>query len=86
MGHQRCGAVAFAVGVVNGCATAPDHLEDVVEALRPAYELAKPIPGAVEQLRADAILRRLIRAHRMRVIGAYYSLDGGFVDFLFLGF
>lgn len=95
MGHQRCGAVTLAVDVLNGCATAADHLEDVVEALRPAYELAKPIPGdqvdntvraqihlTVEQLRADAFLRPLIRAHRMRVIGAYYSLDSGIVDFL----
>lgn len=94
MGHQRCGAVTFAVDVLNGCATAPDHLREVVEALRPAYEVARPLPGdqvdntvraqirlTVEQLRADAILRPLIRAHRMRVIGAYYSLDSGVVDF-----
>jgi carbonic anhydrase len=95
MGHQRCGAVTLAVDVLNGCATAPDHLEDVVEALRPAYELARPIPGdqvdntvraqirlTVEQLRADTFLRPLIHAHRMHVIGAYYSLDSGIVDFL----
>ena len=95
MGHQRCGAVSFAVDVLNGCATAPDHLEDVVEALRPAYELARPIPGdqvdntvraqirlTVKQLRADAFLRPLIHAHRMLVLGAYYSLDSGLVHFL----
>jgi carbonic anhydrase len=94
LGHQRCGAVSFAVEVLNGCATAPDHLEDVVEALRPAYEAAKPLPGdqvdntvraqirlTVEQLRADAVLHPLVHAHRISVVGGYYSLDSGIVDF-----
>lgn len=97
LGHQRCGAVTLAVDVLNGCATAPDHLEDVVEALRPAYEAAKPLGGdhatqvdntvraqirlTAAQLRDDALLRPLVEEHRIRVVGAYYSLDSGIVDF-----
>lgn len=101
LGHQRCGAVTLAVDVLNGCATAPDHLEDVVEALRPAYEAAKPLGGdhatqvdntvraqirlTAAQLRADALLRPLLDEHRIRVLGAYYSLDSGVVDFAVRG-
>ncbi|MGH3392278.1 MAG: carbonic anhydrase [Actinomadura sp.] len=90
LGHQRCGAVELAVEVLNTGATVPDHLVDVVDALKPAYELAKPLPGdqidntiraqirlTVEQLRADPI----ILEKNSHVIGAYYYLDSGYVDF-----
>ncbi|MEY9964836.1 carbonic anhydrase [Streptacidiphilus sp. MAP12-16] len=94
MGHQRCGAVSFVVETLNAGREAPAHLEDVVEALRPAYEAAKPIPGdqvdntvraqirlTVRQLRHDAILEPLEAEGRARIVGAYYSLDTGAVDF-----
>lgn len=89
MGHQRCGAVTLAVEALNTGATVPDHLVDVVDALKPAYELARPLPGdqidntiraqirlTVKQLRADP----RVEAEDSHVIGAYYSLDTGNVD------
>lgn len=94
MGHQRCGAVSFAVETLNAGREAPAHLEDVLNALRPAYKAAKNTPGdqvdntiraqiqlTVEQLRHDALLEPYERAGRARVVGAYYSLDTGSVDF-----
>ncbi|NEA53347.1 carbonic anhydrase [Streptomyces sp. SID13666] len=94
MGHQRCGAVGFAVETLNAGREAPAHLEDVVEALRPAYDAAKPLPGdqvdntvraqirlTVEQLHHDSMLEPLEAQGRARVIGAYYSLDSGAVEF-----
>ena len=90
LGHQRCGAVTLAVEALNTGATVPDHLVDVVDALTPAYELAKPRPGdqidntiraqiqlTVERLRADPI----VCEEHSYVIGAYYSLDTGYVAF-----
>ncbi|MDH6144770.1 carbonic anhydrase [Kitasatospora sp. GP30] len=94
MGHQRCGAVTFAVDALNNGTEVPAKFKDVVEALRPAYEAALPLPGdqventiraqirlTVAQLRVDPVLAPLISEHRMRVVGAYYSLDTGCVEF-----
>ncbi len=90
LGHQRCGAVTLAVEALNTGAEVPDHLVEVVDALKPAYEAAKPLPGdqidntiraqirlTVERLRADPI----VEAERSHVIGAYYCLDTGVVEF-----
>ncbi|GAA2143021.1 carbonic anhydrase [Kitasatospora kazusensis] len=95
MGHQRCGAVTLAVDVLNNGTEVPAHLVDVVEALRPAYEAAAPLPGdqventvraqtrlTVDQVRGDSLLAPLIAGHRTRVVGAYYSLDTGCVEFV----
>ncbi|MDQ6948181.1 MAG: hypothetical protein M3256_18420 [Actinomycetota bacterium] len=45
LGHQRCGAVIAAVEAFQDDHWPPGHLEDVVEALRPAYNLAVPTTG-----------------------------------------
>ncbi|MBF9072787.1 carbonic anhydrase [Streptacidiphilus fuscans] len=94
MGHQRCGAVTFAVETLNAGREAPAHLKDVVDALRPAYEAAKGLPGdqvdntiraqirlTVFQLQHDELLEPYEREGRAQVVGAYYSLDSGAVDF-----
>ncbi|MBR7837600.1 carbonic anhydrase [Actinospica durhamensis] len=94
MGHQRCGAVTFAVETLNAGQEPPAHLEDVVDALRPAYEAAKDLPGdqvdntiraqirlTVRQLRCDPVLAPYERSGRAHVVGAYYSLDTGAVEF-----
>ncbi|WP_052434942.1 carbonic anhydrase [Streptacidiphilus melanogenes] len=96
LGHQRCGAVVFAVETLNAGQEAPAHLKDVLDALRPAYEAAKGLPGdqventiraqirlTVHQLEHDALLEPFEREGRARVVGAYYSLDTGAVDFCF---
>ncbi|WP_327071392.1 carbonic anhydrase [Kitasatospora sp. NBC_01302] len=95
MGHQRCGAVVFAVDALNNGTEVPAHLVAVVEALKPAYLAAEPLPGdqvdntvraqirlTVDQLREDPLLLPLIGDHLVEVVGAYYSLDSGCVEFM----
>ncbi|MFE0460637.1 carbonic anhydrase [Kitasatospora sp. NPDC058965] len=95
MGHQRCGAVTLAVDALNNGSEVPAHLVDVVEALTPAYRAARPLPGdqventvraqirlTADQLRRDPVLAPLVAEHTVRVVGAYYSLDTGCVEFM----
>jgi carbonic anhydrase len=87
MGHQSCGAVAAAI---EG-GEAPGHLPTLVEAIRPAVEKAKALPGdleanavrlnvemVVEQLRAShPVLEEHVAEGKLRIVGAIYSLDTG---------
>lgn len=95
LGHQRCGAVTAAVEALNHGSEVPEHLADVVEALKPAYRAAKHLPGdqientilaqirlTVRHLRHDRLLEQRIREHRVEAVGAYYSLDTGRVEFM----
>ena len=92
MGHQSCGAVAAAI---EG-GEAPGHLPTLVEAIRPAVEKAKALPGdlaanavrlnvemVVEQLRAShPVLAEHVAEGKLRIVGAVYSLDTGNVAWL----
>jgi carbonic anhydrase len=90
MGHQRCGAVKAAIEVIESGGTAPGHIQSVVDALRPAYAVAVREPGdlldnmvraqtrlAVERIRTDPLIQEFVADGRVRVHGAYYSLDSG---------
>jgi carbonic anhydrase len=90
MGHQRCGAVQSAAHLIRDGGTAPGHIQSIVEALRPAYEVAIKQPGdlidnmvraqtklTVGRLRADPLLHEFIHDDKLAVAGAYYSLDTG---------
>ncbi|MGW6918336.1 carbonic anhydrase [Kitasatospora sp. NPDC054939] len=92
LGHQRCGAVTTAVRTLNSGATAPGRLQKIVDALTPAYHAAKDLPGdqidntvraqvrlTVDQLRSDPLMAADLGD--AEVVGAYYSLDTGAVDF-----
>lgn len=97
MGHERCGAVAAAVSVVEQGATFPGSIGRMVEPILPAV-LAARRTGAKDLLDASvranvsrtvARLRQFsepmvierIKAGRLRIIGARYDLDDGNVDF-----
>jgi len=90
MGHQRCGAVQSAAHLIHDGGTAPGHIQSIVDALRPAYEVAIKQPGdlidnmvraqtklTVDLLRTDPLLQEFIHDGKLRVAGAYYSLDTG---------
>lgn len=97
LGHQRCGAVTAAVNSFREGARLPGHLADMARDLRAPYEEARrkgtPPEQSVEEtvraqtrqtvagLRSDRLLRPLVTAGRLRVVGAYYSLDTGEVTF-----
>ncbi|WP_051969589.1 carbonic anhydrase [Kitasatospora azatica] len=95
LGHQRCGAVSAAVQAFRSGDAPPGHLADVTEDLRPAYEEALgqgPAPEqlieatvraqtrqTVTRLRTDRLLRPLLAAGALEIVGGYYSLDTGAV-------
>ena len=92
LGHQGCGAVAAAIRHIQSGIPAPGHIQAVVDALRPAYRLAKRQPGnlldntiraqtrlAVQRLKRDPVLARLIATENLTIIGGHYGLDSGAV-------
>ncbi|WP_052709004.1 carbonic anhydrase [Streptomyces sp. NRRL S-495] len=97
LGHQRCGAVTTAVECFRDHRRPPGHLADIAQDLRRPYDEALRLgtaPGdlveatihaqtrqTVAALHHDRLLRPLIEAGRLRVVGAYYGLDSGRVTF-----
>jgi carbonic anhydrase len=91
LGHQDCGAVSAAIKVIEHRGRAPGHIRAVVDALRPAYRLAKPQPGdlldnmiraqtrlTVQRLRRDPVLRKL----DLLIVGGRYDMDSGLVEII----
>jgi carbonic anhydrase len=89
LGHQGCGAVEKAIGVIRSGGRAPGHIQAVVDALRPAYYVAKPQPGClvdnmvraqirltVQRLKADPLLGNQL------IVGGYYAMASGAVDII----
>jgi carbonic anhydrase len=96
MGHERCGAVGAAVSVVRENATFPGSIGRMVEPIIPAVLKAQTLTGDIldnsvrenvrrvaNQLRTsvDPLLLDPQRTGRLKVVGAYYDLDTGTVDF-----
>src|SRR6266704_986695 len=93
LGHQSCGAVKAAKETIAAKSKAPGHIQSLVTAIQPAVEAtAKSDLGAtveanvknvVQALRTStAILKPKVDSGEVRVVGAYYSLDTGAVNFL----
>ena len=90
LGHEKCGAVAAAVGGGH----APGHIHSIVKALEPAVASAKALGGdavdnavranvqrVAKQLnQAGPILSELVKAGKLKVVGARYDLDTGLVE------
>ena len=92
MGHERCGAVDAAVkgGEV------PGHIGSLVKAINPAVIRARGKSGDllencvrsnVEMVAArlkssKPILSHLVEEGRLEIVGAYYDLDDGIVQFM----
>jgi carbonic anhydrase len=97
MGHERCGAVAAAVSVVENGTTFPGSIGKMVEPIVPAVLSARREGSAdlldasvranvrrtVTRLReqSEPMLLDRIKSGKLRVVGARYDLDDGTVDF-----
>lgn len=96
MGHERCGAVSAAVDVVQKNATFPGSIGRMVEPIIPAVLSVRDQDGdlldnsvranvrrQVRQLRTatDPLMLEPQRTGKLKVVGAYYDLDTGAVDF-----
>ena len=92
LGHQGCGAVSAAVAGGD----ASGHIQAIVDAIRPAVEASKGKPGdAVENAiranvryiatmlqKSEPILSELVKAGKLKIVGAVYHLDTGRVEWL----
>ena len=95
LGHERCGAVTAAIAAIESGEPAPGHIQAVVDALRPAYDVAVGQPGDmvenmvraqvrldVAELKADPLIARLIADHGLLVVGGQYDLTSGAVEII----
>ena len=96
MGHESCGAVKAAMDVVEKNASFPGSIGRMIEPIVPAVLASRGRPGdkleqatranvsrTVERLRtaSEPILLDPQRTGKLKVVGAYYDLDTGRVDF-----
>jgi carbonic anhydrase len=97
LGHERCGAVAAATQIVEKNASFPGSIGRMVEPIVPAALMARGQPGdyvenagranvrrTVQQLRTavEPILLEPQKQGRLKVVGAYYDLDTGAVEWM----
>lgn len=96
MGHESCGAVKAATQVVTENATFPGAIGPMVEPIIPAVLQAQSEQGDLLDNSVRSNVRRVVKGLRessdpimlepqrlgnLRVVGAYYDLDEGKVDF-----
>ena len=95
LGHEDCGAVKAAIESIQTDTPAPGHVQAVVDALRPAYDVAVRQSGdmvdnmvraqtklTVAQLKSEPGLADKIRAGRLMIVGGRYSLQTGRVQII----
>lgn len=96
MGHESCGAVEAAMAVVRDNARFPGAIDRMIEPIVPAVLEARGRPGDPVANAVKANVSRVVRTLRtgsdmlmmkpqaegkLKVIGAYYELATGHVDF-----
>lgn len=96
MGHESCGAVKAALETKPGAPSMGPNLDALVAAIRPAFDrMSNPADEAhmrdailanVEQVVNDvlaksAVVKHLVGAGTLQVVGAYYELGSGRVRF-----
>ncbi|HEX7743370.1 MAG TPA: carbonic anhydrase [Sphingobium sp.] len=96
MGHESCGAVKAAMAVVEKNARFPGAIDNMIEPIIPAVLQARgqagdPVENAVKQNvrrvvdvmrnESDPILQKPLQAGKIQIVGAYYELSSGRVDF-----
>ena len=96
MGHESCGAVKAATEVVTDNATFPGSIGPMIEPIIPAVLQARSEQGDLLDISVRANVRRVVKQLREQtdpimlepqqsgnlwVVGAYYSLGTGAVDF-----
>ena len=98
MGHEGCGAVHAAMTLSEEQAQAePSHVRHLLDRIRPAVRNLPPIRDAkarmreaviasvrlqVQQLKLNETVSDALAGNQIAVIGAYYEISSGAVDFL----
>jgi len=92
MGHTKCGAVSAACKIPD----VPGHIVTLINAIKPAAQLAKSQPGdeienavkinvamQVQQLQnLEPVLTKGVQSGALKIVGAVYDLETGEVSFL----
>ena len=95
LGHQKCGAVAATIEVVEKKAVAHGQINTLVEIIKPAVDKVKGQPGdllensvraniqlTVDKLKASPLLSKYLDKGKIKIVGARYDLDTGVVDII----
>lgn len=96
LGHEGCGAITAAIRVFQTGVPAPGYIQAVVDALRPAYDLAVSQPGddlvdkmvraqvvlTVMALQTDPLIAGLMSSQGLKVVGGRYGLASGMVELI----
>src|SRR3972149_2990070 len=93
LGHEKCGAVAATIEVLEKKAQAHGQIRTLVELIKPAVEEVKGQSGnlldnairanialGVNKLKTSPILSEHLEKDKIKIVGAYYNLDTGVVD------
>ena len=95
LGHTNCGAVSAAVKAIQEHAVLPGHLPELVQAIRPAIDIARAhghgdllADTTIENVRLNAnrlrvskpLIGEYVRAGKVQVVGAIYDLASGKVE------
>lgn len=97
LGHSGCGAVDAAIKVIKDDVKLPGHLPELINAIKPAINLAEktksanPLEAAIEQnvrynvrklMKAKPIIAQYVAAGRVKVVGGVYDIATGKVTLI----
>lgn len=97
LGHSGCGAISATIKVLKEHAVLPGHLPQLVEAIKPAIDLAEkrkaadPLGEAIRQNvrfnvrrlnNAKPIIAEAVAAGRVRIVGGVYDIGTGKVTLI----
>ena len=95
LGHEKCGAVAATIEVVEKKAIAHGQINTLVEIIMPAVGKVMGQPGdllensvraniqiTVDKLKASPLLSKYLDKGKIKIVGALYDLDTGVVDII----
>lgn len=84
MGHESCGAVTAAYNKYTKGTAVEGNIEEIVEEIEPSINKDKTLDDAIRtnvtnvanEIKNDQIIKKLIDSGKVKVVEAYYSLDG----------
>ena len=84
MGHESCGAVTAAYNKYTKGTAVEGNIEEIVEEIEPSINKDKTLDDAIHtnvtnvanEIKNAPIIKKLIDSGKVKVVEAYYSLDG----------
>lgn len=84
MGHESCGAVTAAYNKYTKGTAVEGNIEEIVEEIEPSINKDKTLDDAIHtnvtnvanEIKNDQTIKKLIDSGKVKVVEAYYSLDG----------